>query len=356
MPLFKGVAGKAKPNKAIAYITREDKARFIDVQNLFIDEDYAEQFRQTAARFGKGTERGERKYYHFKLSPDRADNADPFMVREYAKACAEKMFEGCECVIATHTDTQTVHAHIIVNAVHPITGKKLHFNDDDYTRLKDMANEIGEQFGFSSLDFRKKSENKRTADERHIILKGGTSWKEELREVIEEGKILATSEDEFISHLADYGVKITRSGKDYSYLHPQKNKAIRGLKLGANYTKTEVLKTIGEFEDGATIEAACGIAEDKRGAATADGERIAERSVGDIQREMQQLDRAAEYARKGLDGERERDKEQQQLLREETGRKRADGGSGNARDNAGRAAVQSGSKPDNKKRDNSFSK
>lgn len=94
MPLFKGVAGKAKPNKAIAYITREDKARFIDVQNLFIDEDYAKQFRQTAARFGKGTERGERKYYHFKLSPDRADNADTFMVQEYAKACAEKCLKA----------------------------------------------------------------------------------------------------------------------------------------------------------------------------------------------------------------------------------------------------------------------
>ena len=180
MPLFKGVAGKAKPHKAITYISRKDKAAYVDVQNLFIDEDYAGQFRQTAARFGKGTERSERKYYHFKLSPDRADNADPFMVQEYAKACAEKMFEGCECVIATHTDTQTVHAHIIVNSVHPITGKKLHFNDDDYTKLKDMANEIGEQFGFTPLDFRKKSANKRTADERHIILKGGTSWKEEL--------------------------------------------------------------------------------------------------------------------------------------------------------------------------------
>ena len=356
MPLFKGVAGKAKPNKAIAYITREDKARFIDVQNLFIDEDYAKQFRQTAARFGKGTERGERKYYHFKLSPDRADNADTFMVQEYAKACAEKMFKGCECVIATHTDTQTVHAHIVVNAVHPITGKKLHFNDDDYTRLKDMANEIGEQFGFSALDFRKKSENKRTADEQHIILKGGTSWKEELREVIEEGKMMATSEEEFIVHLADYGVKITRSGKDYSYLHPQKSKAIRGLKLGANYTKTEVLNGIAKSKNGADGYPVGAITTDKRGTATADGERTAERSVGDIQREMQQLDRAAEYARKGLDGERERDKERQQLLHEEDGRKRADGSSGNARDNAGRAAVQSGSKPNDKKRDNSFSK
>ena len=343
MPLFKGVAGKAK-------------ARFIDVQNLFIDEDYAEQFRQTAARFGKGTERSERKYYHFKLSPDRADNADPFMMQEYAKACAEKIFEGCECVIATHTDTQTVHAHIIVNAVHPITGKKLHFNDDDYTQLKDMANEIGEQFGFTPLDFRKKSENKRTADERHIILKGGTSWKEELREVIEEGKMLATSEGGFVSHLADYGVKITRSGKDYSYLHPQKSKAIRGLKLGANYTKTEVLNGIAKLKNGTDGYPTTTITGNKRGTATADGKRTAERSVGDIQREMQQLDRAAEYARKGLDGERERVKERQQLLREEAQRKRTGGSSGNARDNAGRAAVQSGSKPDDKKRDNYFSK
>ena len=124
MPLLKGSAGKAAPQKAIAYITRKDKAEYIDVQNLFIDEDYAEQFRQTGERFGKYKDYGERKYYHFKLSPDRGEHADPFMVQEYAKACAEKMFEGRECVIATYTDTQTVHAHNVVNAVHPLTGYK----------------------------------------------------------------------------------------------------------------------------------------------------------------------------------------------------------------------------------------
>ena len=64
MPLLKGSAGKATPRKAIAYITRTDKARFVDVQNLFEDEDYAEQFRQTAARFEKYTDYDERKYYH----------------------------------------------------------------------------------------------------------------------------------------------------------------------------------------------------------------------------------------------------------------------------------------------------
>ena len=107
-----------------------------------------------------------------------------------------------------------------------------------------MANEIGEEFGFSSLDFRKKAENNRTQDEQHIILKGGTSWKEELREVIAEGIFLASDESEFFAHLAKYGVKVTRSGKDYSYLHPEKSKTIRGQKLGDNYTKREVLSVI----------------------------------------------------------------------------------------------------------------
>ena len=351
MPLFKGTAGKAKPNKAIAYITREDKARFINVQNLFIDEDYAEQFRQTAARFGKGTERSERKYYHFKLSPDRADNADPFLVQEYAKACAEKMFEDCECVIATHTDTQTVHAHIIVNAVHSITGKKLHFNDDDYTRLKDMANEIGEEFGFSSLDFRKKAENNRTQDEQHIILKGGTSWKEELREVIAEGIFLASDESEFFAHLAKYGVKITRSGKDYSYLHPEKSKAIRGQKLGDNYTKREVLSVIEKHGNRTGGYAVGTVTENQRDTESGNGKRTFERGVGDLKREMQRINQQAEYAHRGLDYERERDKERQQLLREKAERERAERSQRDPRDNAGRAKIQSGSKSNHTKRD-----
>ena len=299
MPLLKDTAGKAMPDMAIGCVTRKDKARYIDVQNLFIDEDYSEQFKETAARFGKYTDYGERKYYHFKLSPDRKDKADPLMVQEYAKACAEKMFEGCECVITTHTDTQTVHSHIVVNAVHPITGKKLHFNDGDYTRLKDMANEIGKEFGFSSLDFRKKAENNRTQDEQHIILKGGTSWKEELREVIEEGKQVATTPKEFIDYLKLYGVEITRSGKDYSYLHPHKQKPIRGKRLGENYSKEAIEHFIGEKRYGNNTRAAYAITGNEREGQAGNSDSIAERSVGDIEREIEQLDRTAEQAHRG---------------------------------------------------------
>ena len=187
MPLFKCSASKAKPKNGIAYVTDEKKAKIVTVRNLFEDEDYAKQFEETAKRFGKGEKFDERKYYHFKLSCARKDNVTPRRAHDFAEEVAEAFFKNYECVIATHTDTETVHSHIIVNAVDPIAGKKLQFSKQDYVKMKDEVNAIGRKYGFTETEFRKRGKNSRTAAEKKIILKGGTSWKEELREVIAEG-------------------------------------------------------------------------------------------------------------------------------------------------------------------------
>lgn len=112
MPLFKGVASKSTPSKALDYITNPNKAKYVSVRNLFEDENFAKQFQDTMKRFGKGKKRSERKYYHFKLSPSRKDKADTFTAHLYAEEMAKILFSDCECVIATHTDTKTVHSHI----------------------------------------------------------------------------------------------------------------------------------------------------------------------------------------------------------------------------------------------------
>ena len=318
MPLFKGLSSKSTPHKAIAYITREDKAAFVSVRNLFEDEDYAEQFEQTQRRYCKGKKYDERKYYHFKLSCDRKDKVHPEYAHTFAEELAAKLFEDCECVIATHTDTQTVHSHIIVNAVNPMAGKKLHFTTREYTAMKDEANRLGEEFGFSTLDFRKKSKNKRTNEERHIILKGGVSWKEDLREVIEEAKQTATTQEEFIAHLKLYGVEVTRSKTEHSFLHPEKKKAIRGHKLGEDYSKEIIDAKITENRNRRNDNA---YGARRTFTESAGGGREIERpttarSVGDIEQQMQQLNRNAEYAHQGLDFESQRSEVEQ---REERG-------------------------------------
>ena len=87
-------------------------------------------------RKGKGY--NERKYYHFKLSPDRANNSTPQKCHELAERMASELFSAHECVIATHIDTDTVHSHIIVIAVSFETGKKLHMNIGEYRESKDL--------------------------------------------------------------------------------------------------------------------------------------------------------------------------------------------------------------------------
>ena len=256
MPLFKCSASKAKPKNGITYITDGKKAKIVSVRNLFQDEDYAKQFEETARRFGKGDKFDERKYYHCKLSCARKDNVSPEKAHAYAEELTEKLFQNYECVIATHTDTQTVHSHIIINAVDPITGKKLQFSKQDYVNMKDEANRLGKKYGFTETDFRKRGKNSRTAVEKKIMLKGGISWKEELREVIAEATKNTRTLDKFKEYLEKcYGVKITRDGKDFSYLHPEKQKPIRGERLGTNYTKTEVLKQIDKQNNGRTSSA-----------------------------------------------------------------------------------------------------
>lgn len=292
MPLLKCSASKARPKNGIRYITDPKKAAIVSVKNLFNDEDYAKQFENTAARFGKGEKYDERKYYHVKLSCARKDNVTPEKAHAYTEEVAEAFFKNYECVIATHTDTKTVHSHIIVNAVDPITGKKLQFSKQDYAKMKDEVNAIGRKYGFTETEFRKRGKNSRTSAEKKIILKGGTSWKEELREVIVEAVKKTKSQDEFKDYLNKcYGVKITRDGKYYSYLHPNKQKPIRGERLGTNYTKSNA---------GSVIRA----------------------SLGGIEREMQRLNFAAECAGNGLDAASEERKMDERRARLEFERRR----------------------------------
>ena len=336
MPIFKCSASKAKPKDGIRYITDPKKAAFVSAKNLFEDEDYAKQFEETAKRFGKGEKFDERKYYHFKLSCARKDNVTPRRAHDFAEEVAEAFFKNYECVIATHADTETVHSHIIVNAVDPITGKKLQFSKAEYAAMKDEVNAIGRKYGFTETEFRKRGKNSRTAAEKKIILKGGTSWKEELREVIAEGIKSSKTPEEFKEYLNKcYGVKITRDGKDYSYLHPNKQKPIRGERLGTNYTKSEVIKRIGEQNNWVKSSAYNGGRSGFNGKRTGSGTvrrskaadggnagSVVRASLSGIEREMQRLNFAAECAGGGLDAASEERRMDERRARDEAERRR----------------------------------
>ena len=254
MPLLIGANSRAKPHKVIEYIMRPTKAAISETLNIPLPQGadskaIADAFEKTAKAFNKWKSYKERKYYHYKFSPNRQDNVSPKACQAAAVELARELFPGHEIVVATHVDTCTVHSHIIINSVNFTTGLSLDIKDREYVRQKDLANEIGLKYGMTPLDWRKLTEEKRTAylagdfsceesvTEKRIKLRGGISWKEELREVIDLAKASTDNIIAFEEFLEEYGVTLPRfTANTISYKHPQRDKAIRGGTLGDAYT------------------------------------------------------------------------------------------------------------------------
>ena len=288
MPLFKGQGCKAKPAKAIKYITDPKKAAVIVSHALDDTRDYATQFKETCSLFHKGKSFKSRKYYHFKHSFDPKDNITPEEATRLTEELAKKAFGDYEYIIATHTDRAHIHCHIIVNSVSFVTGKMLHLNNNEYSALKDLSNEIAKKYGYSTLDFRKPSEDKISTEEKRITLNGGTSWKEELREVIAEAVAKCATIEEFEKHLNQYGVTIARNtAKTISFKHPAKQKAIRGDKLGTSYTKEAIIFELNQHGNRTACTRKAAVETVKRNEPTGVGKQPAQRGVGGLYGKME---------------------------------------------------------------------
>lgn len=247
MPLLKAASSKSKPNKVIDYITREDKAKIVSSMNLDDHYGYAKQFKETSDIFNKNKKFDDRKYYHFKLSANPIDNVSYETHHRFAEEFVKRAFPNYESVIATHTDTDVIHSHIVINSINMENGKKIRISPNDYAKLKDFANELGLSYNLTPLDFNKSAEIKIDQKEIYIELKGGNSWKQELREVIDFSLKHSSNMEMFEKILNKYGVTITRNnGNTISYKHPHIKKSIRGQRLGAKYSRKEILHEFNE--------------------------------------------------------------------------------------------------------------
>lgn len=130
-----------------------------------------------------------------------------------------------------------------------MTGKKLQFSDHYQCKLKDLVQDkMCREYSLEIMDWRKATKEKRKAEkegstkyaktvaEQRIRNRGGESWKDELREIIDSAKEEADTRDELENLLAEQGVMLSRStSKTITYVfgtHP----AVRGNRLGEKYT------------------------------------------------------------------------------------------------------------------------
>ena len=273
MPLVICRACKSYAGKAINYVTEKNKAERITTHGLDESRSFAQQFIDTAALHGKGDSYDERKYYHIKISfepKDRIENGGK-LTAEFAEKIADEYFKkqygNHEYILATHTDKKHIHCHAIINAVNFENGKKIQHSNKDLADMKDHVNDVAEQYGVSRFDWkeavklkRQKAKEERASSakeltqaekyiqERHGAEWTSSSWKETLRDKIDEAKGQCTSRTEFEKYLSEnYGIEMPRNtNKTVSFKHPAVDETVRGVKLGAEYTAESIDRALNE--------------------------------------------------------------------------------------------------------------
>jgi hypothetical protein len=253
------------------YITDKNKAERIVTHGLDESRSLAQQFIDTAMLHGKGDTYDERKYYHIKISfepKDRIENGGKLNGELAEKIASEyfvKQYGHHEFVLATHTDKEHIHCHAIINAVSFESGKKIQHSNTDLADMKDHVNDVAEKYGVSRFDWKQAVKKKRekakegittepkelTQSEKYIQDRHGgewstSSWKETLRNKIDEAKEKCTSRTEFAKYLLEnYGIEMPRNtNKTVSFKHPAVDETVRGVKLGSEYTAESIDKIL----------------------------------------------------------------------------------------------------------------
>lgn len=245
-------ASKATPTKGINYI--KNKAALTGILNLDINQDFAKQMMTTAMLWNKAQEENSRKYYHTKISFDPKDwtkNGGTLTEKEALAIGLQLMkefFPNHESVGVVHTDRNHLHFHGISNSVNLKTGKMVDMRKADYRKFKDRVQEICAERGLSSIDWRESTKQKRLTEkqakepieetfaEKGLKSRNKVTWKDELRNIIDQAASTAKDLDEFKAFLEAQGVTLTRcTDKTISYKLGE-HKACRGDSLGGDYT------------------------------------------------------------------------------------------------------------------------
>lgn len=201
-----------------------------------------------------------RQYYHYVFSPDPEDKLSPEECRDMASEWIEKSIPGSQWIVAVHNDNNRaiVHAHVVVNAVHPETGDKLQISAKDWNRMSELKNEICHAHGLGTTETvfehlrnnRWESQSKaREAAIAQMKKRGARSWVEDIRNQIDLAANESHSWSDFMDRLNRNGVRVTRErksrGEGLVFWHPQSNGTkykIRGKRLGGNYTEAALCR------------------------------------------------------------------------------------------------------------------
>lgn len=200
--------GSGGGKATLSYISRDDKTengRWVTALNCTTATAYDE-FKNTKQLYKKTSGI---QYYHFVQSHPKGYDISPELAHKIAVEFSERTFKGFECVVATHTDADHIHSHIVFNSVSFEDGHKYHSNKFTLNGLRELSDEICIKYGVSTLDKLdlKRQTNGITTGEYRTAMKG-QSWKMDLMNTIDLVMKQARSQKDFCRLMKNKGYSV----------------------------------------------------------------------------------------------------------------------------------------------------
>ena len=269
MPMLKSFSGHTSCKGIFKYLNFDRKTGLgrslaFDSRMVMNEQEWWQEFDETRRVHGKFMQRPPhgkpREYYHFIISPDEADGADLDTVRDVACAWVDANFADYQVAIVYHDDNEEriskgkegiVHAHVVVNSVHPETGYKVHIDGEQVDALADSLQAIGEDYGITSFanddrEYKRKNRGAReeeviTKNEERILGRNERSFKQDIRDIVNDAIDKCENLADLRRALAPYGYGVAQRGENIVFTTPDRKK-VTSRALGLKYNEEGLRK------------------------------------------------------------------------------------------------------------------
>lgn len=161
---------------------------------------------------------------------------------------AQSIAKNHQVVVYTHADTEHIHNHIIINSVNKENGKKFVNQRKTIYETREANDEICKNHGLSVIE-EKTGKVRYKLAEQAILEKSQISWKEEIREAVENSlnsKNVSSLADLYNELAEKYQINLNLRGETITYESTFKgtSKKVRAGKLGHLYTKEGIVNEL----------------------------------------------------------------------------------------------------------------
>lgn len=178
------------------------------------------------------------------FSPEESQKLGSEKINALGLELAEKIAPNHQATVYTHVDKEHFHNHIVINSVNLENGAKFH-QYKEFEFVKELNDELLKVHKLEIVQPEQHFE-KHTGAEIQIKRRGGSSWKDEVREKIDSIMSDRSTSDfkTFSERLEEKGIITHKRGNTLSYELLDGHKRVRGSKLGSSY---ELSPLVDEF-------------------------------------------------------------------------------------------------------------